>query len=182
MDCRKLHLEAARIEKKAAYRYHRLRMRLIGKISKRIEWISRAKTPRPDPEPETCVCVKCTKGYLAYPAKSKTVCPVCVEANYARMRRASRARYKALRRARMKINAESFDPYEVFARDKWRCQLCGIKTPQRLRNTYEPNAPELDHIIPLSKRGAHTRVNAQCACRQCNLSKGDKERGQLWMF
>jgi 5-methylcytosine-specific restriction endonuclease McrA len=35
------------------------------------------------------------------------------------------------------------------------------------------NAPELDHIIPLSAGGAHTLDNVACAHRSCNLEKGD---------
>jgi hypothetical protein len=38
----------------------------------------------------------------------------------------------------------------VFDRDGWRCRLCGCVTPKQLKGSYQPNAPELDHIIPLS--------------------------------
>lgn len=74
---------------------------------------------------------------------------------------------------------ESFNPLDVLARDRWRCQLCGIKTPQAKRGSMDDNAPELDHIIPLSKGGPHTRANTQCLCRKCNSVKGDAARGQL---
>jgi 5-methylcytosine-specific restriction endonuclease McrA len=90
---------------------------------------------------------------------------------------------EALRRARKKgSNGESFNLYEVFIRDKWRCQLCGVKTPKRLRGTTKANAPELDHIIPLSKGGEHSKRNTQCACRKCNGEKGARELGQLRLF
>ena len=42
-------------------------------------------------------------------------------------------------------------------------------------------SPELDHIIPLSKGGAHTPENTQCVCRQCNSEKADKPLGQQWL-
>ena len=72
----------------------------------------------------------------------------------------------------------------VFERDLWRCQLCGRSTPKRLRGTQEPSAPELDHIVPLSRGGGHVWENVQCACRECNSRKGAKPLGQqrltLW--
>lgn len=77
---------------------------------------------------------------------------------------------------------EPVNPIKVFDRDKWICQLCGIKTPKALRNTYEDNAPELDHIIPISLKGAHSYLNTQCSCRKCNSAKSNKPLGQLLMF
>lgn len=63
---------------------------------------------------------------------------------------------------------------EVLERDGWCCQLCGIETPKMLRGTTNPNAPEVDHIIPLAALGSpgHVPENCQCACRACNLAKG----------
>lgn len=75
--------------------------------------------------------------------------------------------------------AESFDPLEVLARDGWRCHICGVKTPKRLRGTTDLRAPELDHIIPLALGGEHSRKNTACSCRRCNLVKGSKPLGQL---
>jgi len=94
--------------------------------------------------------------------------------------RASKARAKALRRSRLSVaRVETFDPFEVFARDGWRCHLCGVKTPKRLRGTYEDCAPELDHIIPLALGGEHSRRNTACSCRKCNIEKGAQAQGQL---
>lgn len=60
----------------------------------------------------------------------------------------------------------------VFARDKWRCQLCGCSTPKSLKGKNQPRSPELDHIVPLAMGGPHTYANVQCACRACNAAKG----------
>jgi 5-methylcytosine-specific restriction endonuclease McrA len=93
---------------------------------------------------------------------------------------AARRRAKAWRRAIERgAEAERFDPFEVFERDKWRCHLCGIKTPKRLRGTHEDNAPELDHIVPLAAGGEHSRRNTACSCRKCNGLKADRPLGQL---
>ena len=69
----------------------------------------------------------------------------------------------------------------VFQRDKWRCQLCGCRTPKRLDGTQEPNAPSLDHIVPLSAPNSpgHVWANVQCSCHHCNMEKAATVRGQL---
>jgi len=77
------------------------------------------------------------------------------------------------------VAVESVDPIKVFDRDGWRCQLCGKKTPKAKRGTYSRNAPELDHIMPLSLGGEHSYRNTQCLCRSCNGSKSNTPMGQL---
>lgn len=92
-----------------------------------------------------------------------------------------RKAYKRLRRARLdgaRI-AERVHAQAVFQRDGWRCALCGVRTPRHLQGLMVDRAPELDHIIPLSKGGSHTYENVQCACRKCNGLKGNKPLGQL---
>jgi hypothetical protein len=73
----------------------------------------------------------------------------------------------------------SVNPLKVFARDRWRCQLCGCTTPKHRRGTTHSRAPELDHIVPISAGGGHTWDNVQCACRTCNIRKSGKVLGQL---
>lgn len=62
---------------------------------------------------------------------------------------------------------------KVFKRDKWICQICGKKLSEKNIGTNKHNAPELDHIIPLSRGGPHTYSNVQCACRKCNGEKSN---------
>jgi 5-methylcytosine-specific restriction endonuclease McrA len=85
--------------------------------------------------------------------------------------RAARALIKA--RYRKAIKGKRFDPFEVFERDGWTCQACCAPTPATLRGTWHPQAPELDHRVPLSRGGEHTKENTQTLCRQCNNEKGD---------
>jgi len=88
-----------------------------------------------------------------------------------------------VRRARKHNNGyEVFNPIDVFKRDGWRCQLCGVKTPKKLRGTIKDNAPELDHIVSLANGGEHSMRNTQCLCRKCNHSKGIKTLGQLRLY
>lgn len=85
--------------------------------------------------------------------------------------RAKRARRDALKRNA--IFADSVDPIHILSRDNWQCYLCGVDTPASLRGTYEGNAPEVDHVIPLSKGGLHAESNLRCSCRKCNRLKSD---------
>lgn len=91
-------------------------------------------------------------------------------------RRAAKAKRRAIERG---VQAETFDPFEIFNRDGWRCHLCGVRTPKRLRGSYDSRAPELDHIVPIALGGKHTRTNTACACRRCNIAKGARALGQL---
>jgi 5-methylcytosine-specific restriction endonuclease McrA len=93
---------------------------------------------------------------------------------------ASRRANRKARKLKLRcIRVESFDPVEILKRDGWRCHICKVATPSRLRGTYKPNAPELDHIIPVAAGGDHSRVNTACICRRCNASKGSTPLGQL---
>lgn len=103
--------------------------------------------------------------------------------NYQKQKRASKSYRNHKARVINGKPCEKFNPFEIFDRDKWRCQACGIKTPKRLRGSYKDNAPELDHIVPLSKGGSHTRANVRCCCRKCNGTKGNGVMNdQLMMF
>lgn len=71
------------------------------------------------------------------------------------------------------VEYEPVDVLKVMSRDNWICQLCGCSAPQALRGSLNDSAPELDHVIPLSKGGSHTYDNVQCSCRLCNILKGN---------
>ena len=78
---------------------------------------------------------------------------------------------------------ETVIPVEVFKRDNWQCQICGKFTPEKNRGTRYPNAPELDHRVPMSIGGGHLYSNVQCACRRCNMAKSNRGcTGQFPLF
>lgn len=64
--------------------------------------------------------------------------------------------------------------YKVLRASGWVCAACGQDTPEQLRGTHELNAPEIDHVVPLSRGGTHDYDNLQCLCKSCNSSKGAK--------
>lgn len=88
---------------------------------------------------------------------------------------AARHAERIARRAILKAaRVESVNPFKVFTRDNWRCYLCGCDTPKDLRGTYEPNAPEVEHVVPIARGGKDAYDNVRCSCRQCNGIKGDR--------
>ena len=141
-------------------------------------------------------CRALGKGKVAAAKRPSKVCPECGvtfvppygrghsrycsnECSGRACKRTARVARKAKQRA---VTVEAVNPIKVFERDGWACHLCGKATPRRLRGTYEARAPELDHIVPLSKGGEHSYRNTACACRECNLAKSGSELGQLRLF
>jgi 5-methylcytosine-specific restriction endonuclease McrA len=53
---------------------------------------------------------------------------------------------------------------EIFVRDKYTCQYCGMQTHDLT----------LDHIIPRHRGGMHTWDNLVAACKHCNHRKGGR--------
>jgi 5-methylcytosine-specific restriction endonuclease McrA len=60
---------------------------------------------------------------------------------------------------------ELVDRPAIVARDNSTCYLCHRQL-SGLQIT-------LDHVIPLTRGGAHTASNLRVACRSCNSSKGE---------
>jgi len=123
-------------------------------------------------------CKECGKMFVPeYGNKRRKYCSdICLHRSMKRQRRQKE-------RARMRnVKVETVNAMRVFKRDGWYCQLCGKKLNPKHKGTIKDNAPELDHIIPLSKGGEHSYRNTQCACRRCNREKGARELGQLRLF
>lgn len=82
------------------------------------------------------------------------------------------ARYR--RRSRLKV-AFVAPVYraKIFERDGWCCQLCDLPL-ERDAVVPDPNAPTIDHIIPLALGGTHEPSNVQAAHFLCNATKGDR--------
>ena len=137
------------------------------------ERVRRAERLRANTRPGSC-CQRC--GVIIgtqYGDKRKAWCSVaCLDAG---------ASDGAARAKRAGLVRGYFNELRIFERDGWTCQLCGVKTPRRLKGTTDPRAPELDHIVPIAAGGPHVQENVQCACRKCNSRKGATPRGQSWL-
>jgi hypothetical protein len=113
-----------------------------------------------------------------YGDKRKIYCsPECSTNAYRRTdaHKISRKECNKRRRARER-NAivEMFNTKEMFNRDKWICQICGLKVDSRLKYPH-PKSASLDHRIALSNGGSHTEDNVQLAHLGCNSSKGNRQ-------
>ena len=67
--------------------------------------------------------------------------------------------------------ADLINSAEVYERDRWVCGICLERVDRRLIWP-DPMSPSLDHIVPLSRGGAHQLANVQCAHLSCNVRKG----------
>ncbi len=67
---------------------------------------------------------------------------------------------------RLPSGAVSFSRRNLFKRDHWTCQYCGV----------QPGADELtiDHVVPRSQGGTSTWENCVLACVTCNKRKADR--------
>jgi hypothetical protein len=78
------------------------------------------------------------------------------------------------RQARQRgVGYERFSRREIFGRDRWRCQICLKRINQRLQYPH-PMSASLDHVIPLSQGGPHSRANVRASHLRCNTLRNDK--------
>lgn len=83
-------------------------------------------------------------------------------------------RYRA---RKLEGHVADVDPWAIFARDRWRCGICGGKVSRKLKHP-DPGSASIDHIVPLSLGGTHEPRNVQCAHLGCNASKGHRGGGE----
>ena len=78
---------------------------------------------------------------------------------------------------------EHFQRIDIFERDNWTCGICNEQIDSS-RKRPDPLSPSIDHIIPISRGGDHTRENVQAAHLGCNVSKGvsipESLEGEQW--
>lgn len=152
-------------------------LRILKQIAKAKQGPTRAFIPRV----RTCPC--CQLQWSATRQVGPTdYChtPAC-QAERKKAKRSRSGKTHTGRAKRMGRKYGYFNIMRVFERDKWTCQICGVKTPKELRGSMDPRAPELDHILALALGGDHLIENCQCACRKCNGEKGAGSKGQMWL-
>jgi 5-methylcytosine-specific restriction endonuclease McrA len=59
-----------------------------------------------------------------------------------------------------------FSRINIFARDSFTCQYCGVRPSRSELN--------LDHVVPRSQGGRTTWENVVCSCVECNRRKGGR--------
>lgn len=68
----------------------------------------------------------------------------------------------------------AFTRFNVFLRDRFSCQYCGLR--------FETRELTFDHVIPRSRGGRASWSNVVTACRTCNMTKGNRMPGEARMF
>ncbi len=68
----------------------------------------------------------------------------------------------------------AFTRFNVFLRDRFRCQYCGGNFPSEDLT--------FDHLVPRSRGGRTTWDNVVTACQTCNLTKGNRTPGNCEMY
>lgn len=112
--------------------------------------------------------------------KGKHYCEPCRKERATLSRREEKRRNRAKRGTNHRQRARKFgvpyepvNPMKVYARDGWVCQICGASVSP-ISAWPDPQSKSLDHIIPLSKGGAHSYKNVQLAHLRCNVIKSDR--------
>lgn len=185
--CGFAHRDAKRAASKVARLERAAKVKAEQKVAREDGRIRRAEL-RLHPRPAHPCCI-CGKMFVPKTYKSVTCSVLCASKTDAYKATARRSRIQRRRKLgrdtyrkkarRLGVPYEPVNRMRVFARDGWRCQLCGTRTPKRLVGAMVANAPELDHIVPFALGGGHVWDNVQCACRHCNGQKGARLRGQL---
>ena len=78
------------------------------------------------------------------------------------------------RRRALKVSngpAEKFTDIEIFERDGWVCGICHEPIDPEVKWP-DPMSKSLDHIIPISEGGVHTRANVRASHLGCNVVRG----------
>jgi 5-methylcytosine-specific restriction endonuclease McrA len=124
---------------------------------------SEAPLDHPEPEPRAIdrLCAGCGTTMPGAPGEKKYCRPECKHAVRRKRRRA------LLRRARVETVSMSV----LRLRDADRCRICGEPVDFSTRPP-DPRAATIDHVVALSKGGAHSYENTQLAHLRCNLAKG----------
>jgi len=123
---------------------------------------------------------QCRCGIVVHNATAFGRAPLCKACKRESLRQQRRL-YKDYRRRCRTYGGHynsSVKPEAVFAKDNWRCHVCGKKT-SKVFCLDDPLSATVDHHpIPLSKGGDHDWHNVRCACWQCNTRKGNRWNGQ----
>jgi 5-methylcytosine-specific restriction endonuclease McrA len=142
----------------------------------------RVARARPSGQGRLRNCAHCGNTYRPKRSRQKTFCSVECRNDAMRATKVSRrVNYnspsrvsgKNPRRRARKYGVE-YQPVSkrtVFERDNWTCGICSKPIDQALSYPHQLSA-SLDHVVPLSRGGAHTYSNVRAAHLICNSLRG----------
>jgi hypothetical protein len=133
--------------------------------------------------PEVNACIDCQCSWIREAVKGPKPqrCPSCFKGWHKKQRSQwlangaeANRRKSHRRRARMRgVPMETFTDREIFERDGWMCQI-ELHPVDRTAKWPHPLFPTLDHVIPISEGGPHTKANVRLACLRHNLRRGNR--------
>lgn len=126
------------------------------------------------------VCLYCGKEFIGRKDRTNKFCSRECFYNYLGIKKQNIPKFKShisdvhhIRKAKkMNVKYEHIDPLEIFERDNWICGICGEKIDKNLSYPH-PMSASLDHIIPFSKGGTHTKDNVRATHLKCNIIRGN---------
>ena len=145
-------------------------LKIKPKISRFYRWLEKQKD-RNDPIGDLAIdALEDSK----YPKDRNTLHSI---KNYLIFNRASDEALQALDEAFYEFNSKLKNRegislklrFEIFRRDKYKCQICGASTNE------ENVKLEIDHKIPVAKRGTNDLSNLWTLCFKCNRGKKTSE-------
>jgi hypothetical protein len=116
------------------------------------------------------------KFYCSRQCKDKAWVKTHAFSVHAKERRYWQARSKADKAVEGQVN-----PFDIFNRDGWICQICR-KPVDRTLVFPHPMCAVTDHILPVSKHGSSEARNLQCAHYSCNSKRGNRTPAQGRLF
>jgi 5-methylcytosine-specific restriction endonuclease McrA len=113
--------------------------------------------------PAILACRECGGTFEAIKHRDRIYCSKdCTDRAHERTRR---HRIRAGSR-----QGENFTLFEIAERDGWCCHLC--------QRTVTRGEWSMDHLVPVSKGGSHSRENVALAHKSCNSLRGNKDLTQ----
>lgn len=138
--------------------------------NRRLAAENRVRNPKPKIPKHPATCAYCQQTFMATGCHWKYCSRTCCRADL------PNANYSWVQLRRTLVHEgpwEEFERIEIFLRDAWTCGLCNKSIDPKLAWP-NPWSASLDHIVPLSRGGFHTRANCQAAHLRCNISKGNR--------
>jgi hypothetical protein len=139
--------------------------------------------------PVSCICVHCGEEFEPKATGRTTFCSR--ECYFGHLEATRKSKTKATHRPRFYthrqrarhygVEYETIDRDYIFNRDNWTCHLCGSKIDPKIIHPAEMSAT-IDHVIPMSKGGAHTKENVRAAHFICNNRKHAQAVGEQMLL
>ena len=130
-----------------------------------LDYYYSVRRPRDGYAQRSLTCTTCAGKFVGQGRKGRAYCSkVC-----------------ALATRRNLTVIEAFSPQEIYQRDGLRCAIC-LKSLAMSRVVPHPDAPTIDHILPIVEGGVHSRANVRAAHFRCNSVRSNRGQAQLRMI